>query len=263
VQLVARPTDKTVIGMIHVPPLPGTPCHDGAAVDDLVARAVSSAKALEAGDATGCLVQTADRVYGDHDDPARVAAMTLVVDAVRRATGPRFLVGVQLMWNAVSASLAVAKVCGASFVRVNALVGATVTASGIVEGRPFEVMQYRRAIDASDVRIVADVQTMHFRWLGGDRTAGEVARAARGAGADAVSVCDPDDDRTLELVADVRATCPDLPVILGGHTHHGNAGRLLAAADGAFVGSCLEQGKWGGTIDPALVRDYMHAVRSA
>ncbi len=39
------------------------------------------------------------------------------------------------------------------------------------------------------------------------------------------------------------------------------AARLLAAADGAYVGTCLERGGWGGQIDPARVRSYMDIVR--
>jgi predicted TIM-barrel enzyme len=58
-----------------------------------------------------------------------------------------------------------------------------------------------------------------------------------------------------------RAATPDLPVILAGHTHHQNAGRLLAAADGAFVGGCLEREGWGSEIDAARVEAYMDVVR--
>jgi membrane complex biogenesis BtpA family protein len=256
--------DKAIIGVIHLPPLPGTPFHrpeDGDTAE-VVARTVASARALEAGGATGCLVQTADRVYpvADEADPARVAAVAVAVDAVRRATGPRFAVGVQILWNAVRASLAVASVAGGSFVRANALVGATLSPHGMVVAEPEAVMRYRAALGAGGVEIVADVYTMHFRWLGGGRSVGDVARAARQVGADAVSLCHPDDERTLALVAEVRRAEPGLRVILGGHTNHANAARLLDAADGAFVGTCLQRGGWGGPVDADLVRKYVAEV---
>jgi predicted TIM-barrel enzyme len=53
-----------------------------------------------------------------------------------------------------------------------------------------------------------------------------------------------------------------VPVILAGYTNHENAARLLAAADGAFVGRCLERGGFGGQIDAVRVRDYVATVRS-
>ena len=61
--------------------------------------------------ADGCLIQTVDRVYSTKDeaDYARVAAMAAIVKAVADATRPDFQVGVQIMVNALKASLAVAK----------------------------------------------------------------------------------------------------------------------------------------------------------
>lgn len=257
---------KLIIGMVHLAPLPGTPYHDAATgIAELREVAVESALALRDGGADGCLVQTVDRVApaADDADPARVAAMALIVAAVAEATGPGFQVGVQIMRNAIRPSLAVARVAGGTFVRAAALVGATVTTDGVVTGDPHAVMEYRHRIDARHVAIVADIHSMHFRWLGGHRSAADVAQAAAVMGADAVSVGDPDPERTLELVAEVRERQPALPIILAGYTNHDNAARLVGAADGAFVGRCLERDGWGGRIDADLVRDYVAAVREA
>ena len=256
-------TGKAVLGMVHLPPLPGTPFHREGSFGQIVEVAVGSARALAEGGADGCLVQTVDRVYhrGEDSDPARTAAMALVVDAIVRATGEGFQVGVQLMRNALEASLAVAKTAGGSFIRAGALVGATLTPQGMVEGRPLEVAEYRAKISAQRIKVIAEVESMHFRWFGGDKPVAEVARAAVGVGADAVALADRDEDRTLAMIASVREAVPGTPVILSGYTNHGNAARLLAAADGAFVGTCLERGGWGGQIDASLVRSYVDIVR--
>jgi uncharacterized protein len=145
--------------------------------------------------------------------------------------------------------------------RAGALVGATLTPHGMVEGRPLEVMQYRAKIGAQRIRIIAEVESMHFRWFGGDKPVADVARAAAIAGADAVALADHDETRTLAMIASVRATVPQVPVILSGYTNHENAARLLAAADGAFVGTCLERGGWGGQVDTGRVRAYMDIAR--
>jgi predicted TIM-barrel enzyme len=220
---------KVVLGMVHLRPLPGTPYYEPGSLSSIVDAAVRSAAALAEGGADGCLVQTADRVYsaGEESDPARTAAMALVVSAVAQAAGGGFAVGVQLMQNAVKASLAVAKVAGASYVRASAVVGATLTAHGMVQARPVA----------------------------------EVARAAVAVGADAVALGHRDEQRTLEMIASVREAMPRTAVILAGYTNHENAARLLAAADGAFVGTCLESGGWGGPIDPGRVRAYVDIAR--
>ncbi|MEO3871125.1 BtpA/SgcQ family protein [Nonomuraea sp. B12E4] len=254
---------KLIIGMVHLKPLPGTPYHQQGSLEDTRRTAVESALALFEGGADGCLVQTVERVYrvDDESDPARTAAMALVVNEIVRATGPRFQVGVQLMRNAIRASLAVAAVTGAAFVRAGALVGMTLTEHGMVTADPMGVMEYRRRIGAQGVRIFADVDSSHFTWYGGGKPAAEVARAAMKVGADAVVLGHADEDRTRRLIASVRAAVPGVPIILAGHTDHGNAARLLALADGAFVGTCLEPGGWGGVIDTNLVRDYVEIVR--
>ena len=254
---------KAVLGMVHLAPLPGTPFHERGSFGRIVDAAVRSARALADGGADGCLVQTVDRVYaaGEDSDPARTAAMAIAVKAIADAPGAGFQVGVQLMHNALTASLAVAKVAGASYIRASALVGATFTAYGVVEARPLDVMEYRAKIGAEDIRIIAEVETMHFKWFGEPRTAGQVARAAVAVGADAVAVSHHDEARAMGLVASVREAVPQVPVFLAGNTNHDNAGRLLAAADGAFVGTCLESGGWGGAVDPARVRAYMDIVR--
>jgi uncharacterized protein len=254
---------KAVLGMVHLPPLPGTPFYQEGSFGQILDVALQSAQALAEGGADGCLVQTVDRVYapGEDSDPARTAAIALVVGSIAQATGEGFQVGVQLMQNALKASLAVAKVAGGSYIRASALVGATLTPHGMVEAHPLEVMEYRVKVHAEGIKIIAEVESMHFKWFGAAKLVAEVTRAAVLAGADAVALCHPDEARALEMIASVRHAAPEVPVILAGYTNHENAARLLAAADGAFVGTCLERGGWGGQIDIGRVRAYVDIVR--
>ncbi|MGH3869196.1 MAG: BtpA/SgcQ family protein [Pseudonocardiaceae bacterium] len=258
-----RGNGKTIIGMVHLRPLPGTPFHEEGSFPDIVRTAVASARALADGGADGCLVQTVDRVYGvaDESDPARTATMALVVRAIADEVGPDFPVGVQIMRNALRASIAVAKVAGGRFIRAGALIGRTVTPHGVVQADPLTVLAYRKAIGAEDVDIVADVDSMHFRPADSGMTTARAAWAAVQVGATAVSLGSPDEERALAMVRSVRDTVPGVPVVLAGHTTHANASRLLAEADGAFVGTCLEQGGWGGRIELERVREYVGIAR--
>lgn len=254
---------KAVLGMIHLPPLPGTPFYEDDSFNQTLDIALRSALALYYGGADGCLLQTVERVYSVHDesDPARTTAMSLIVHAIAQATGEEFQIGVQLMRNALKSSLAIAKVAGGTFIRAGALVGMTLTTHGMVEANPLAVMEYRHKINAQNVKIIAEVDSMHFKWFGEAKPTAEVAKFAKNVGADAVSLGDPDETKTLEMIASVRNVVPGIPIILAGYTHHGNAGRLMAAADGAFVGSCLESGGWGGQIDVERVKAYVDIVR--
>jgi len=255
---------KVVLGMVHLQPLPGTPFHRSGTFSEILRTAVESARSLQAGGADGCLVQTVDRVYttGEDSDPARTSALALIVNAIVAATDEDFQVGVQVMANALKASLAVAKVAGGTYIRAGAVVGATMSSYGLIEAHPHEVMTYRRSIDAADIKVIAEVDSMHYRWLGAGKSTAEVAGSARRVGADAVAVSHPEESVMLDMIASVKDAVPDLPVILAGNTTHENAARLVAAADGAFVGTCLESGGWGGQIDVEKVKAYVDIVRS-
>lgn len=260
--LEANAPDKLVIGMVHLGPLPGTPLHRPGSLAAIVDGAVEDALALRAAGADGCLIQTVDRLYSNRDeaDPARVAAVTVVCTAVKAAVGEGFQTGVQIMRNAVRASLAVAAVAGGSFVRVTAIVGATLSPHGLVEADPLGVMSYRRALDADGIPVIADVWTDHFSWFGGGKEPGEVARLAAGVGASAVAVSDKDPGTALGIVDSVRRTAPQVPVFLAAHTRHDTVPRLLPAVDGVFVGSCLK--KANGRIDRGPAESYVAAVRA-
>src|SRR5919206_3201746 len=200
---------KVVIGMVHLLPLPGTPFYQEGNVERAMTKAVADATALYQGGADGCLIQTVDRVYpaADEADYARVAAMAAITQAVAEATGPEFQIGVQIMVNALKASVAVAKVCGGSFLRCTALVGATVGASGMVAANPHDFLTYRARIGAQQIKLIAEVNSRHFHWLG-TRSTADVARMAARAGADAVEVAHPDEGTNAGWVRDIRQAMP-------------------------------------------------------
>jgi predicted TIM-barrel enzyme len=71
-----------------------------------------------------------------------------------------------------------------------------------------------------------------------------------------------DEDKNNQMVHDIKAMNPDIPVILGGKTNLDNVASRLKVADGALVGSCFEGGNWGREIDENIVREYVDIVRS-
>lgn len=252
---------KVVLGMVHLGALPGTPFSDDDSYPAVKAKAVRDALALEEGGADGCVVQNAgDRVFAlDQVDPVVVVGVADIVRAIDEATETDFQIGVQILRNDLKSSLAVARICGGSFLRCGALIGSTITASGLMQGDPYEVLAYRQRIGAEHVKLVAEIHSMHFEWLGG-RAIGEIARNARYAGAQAVSVCDPDEAVTLRLIKEIRSAAADFPILIGGYTDHENVARLLADADGAIVGSSFERGGRGGDVQVDAVREYVDIV---
>lgn len=255
---------KLIFGLIHLKPLPGTPYYKGTGLDEILDKALNDAKALYQGGADGCLVQTVDRIYPAEDDAdyARVSAMAIITHEVRKATSPSFHVGAQIMWNCITPSLAVAKVCGAVFTRATALVGTTTSPFGIVSANPLKIANYRKLINAQDVAIIAEISGYHNKGFGSDEPIALKARMAINVGADAVEVMANDEETNNRLVHEIKTASPNTPVILGGGTDIENVRLRLKEANGALVGSCFENKNWGGNIDEAIVREYMKIVRS-
>ncbi len=255
---------KIVIGLVHLKPLPGTPYYEEGGFEESMEKALADVQALSGGGADGCLIQTVDRVYpaGDEADYARVAAISLITHEVKKAVGADFIIGVQLMWNGITPSLAVAKVCGAAFTRCTALIGTTASPFGLVEANPHKVQQYRRQIGAQDVAMIAEIEGYHAKWLGGEVPLTYKVQMAKMAGADAVEVMHADEEANNRMVYDIKKAFPSMPVVLGGKTNLENVSRRMKNADAVLVGSCFENKHWGGSIDQSIVKEYVSIVRS-
>lgn len=234
-----------VVGMIHLPALPGAPGSDGdrAAVRE---RAVADARTLASGGADAVLVENfGDAPFYPDDVPKHVVAeMTAATRAVREAVD--LPVGVNVLRNDPVAALSVAAAAGGRFVRVNVHTGARVTDQGVIEGRAHETVRLRDGLDA-DVRLFADVHSKHSAPLGTQVPPSAAARDAVERGrADGVLVTGdrtgaPVDRGVLEAVA--GAVGDEVPVFVGSGVTPDSVGDLLGAgADGVVVGSALKEG---------------------
>jgi predicted TIM-barrel enzyme len=131
----------------------------------------------------------------------------------------------------------------------------------MVEANPHDFVTYRAQIAAQRIKLIAEVNSRHFHWLG-DRSTADIARMAARVGADAAEVVRPAEATNARLVRDIKQAMPHLPVILGGHTSHENVARRLAEAVGVFVGACLKEEGWNGRVDVKRVRAYVDMVAS-
>jgi hypothetical protein len=253
-------TNKVIIGMIHLGALPGTPYYgaDGD-YETIKSKAITDALGLADGGAHAGLVQNrGDRVFRNDDaDPIVVAAMMDITRAIMETVGDRLQIGVQVLRNDLKASLAIARLCGGSFLRCGVFTGATYTGSGMVNGKPYEVLSYRRQIGAENVKLIAEIKSMHFD---NDLPLARLAQDAQFAGADAVGIAHPDVETALDWVAQIKAATPDMPVIIGGYTNTGNIGRYLEVADGAIVGGAFEDKGRGSAVTKEKVQTFMSAV---
>ena len=255
---------KVILGLVHLKPMPGTPQYQEQYLEEMTRKAIRDCITLKENGADGGLIQSVDNIYpvSDDTDYIRVATISMIAARVRDAVGPDFKMGVQLMWNCITPSLAACKATGADFTRCTALVGSSPSPfGGTVSGDPLKIMDYRHKIGAQDVAMLAEISGYHFQGEYNPKTVQNLAGMAMRVGADAVEVVDRNEARNEQLILDVKALPGNIPVILGGGTDVENCKRRLRYADGALVGTAFEGGRWGGPILGDIVADYMKNIR--
>jgi len=253
-----------IVGMVHLPPLPGSPGWGGD-MDAVLAEARDDAAALAEGDVGAVMVENYHDVpfFAERVPPETVAALVLAAAAVREACGGLPL-GINVLRNDARTALGVAAAVGAAFVRGNVHTGAAVTDQGLLQGRAAETLRARSAF-APGVGILADLRVKHATPLA-ERPAVEEAADLRTRGlADAVIVSGPATGAAADPdeLAAVRDALPACPLLIGSGATRGNLSDFLPAADGFIVGTSLQTADGGGRrrIDPRRVAAFTDAWR--
>jgi membrane complex biogenesis BtpA family protein len=256
-------TRKPIIGMVHLPPLPGSP-EASTGIGAVCDRAVADATALEAGGIDGLVIENFGDVpyYPESVPPHTVAAMTRAATEVRNATSVP--IGVNVLRNDAEAALSIAAAVDAAFVRVNVHTGARVTDQGVLEGNAHGTLRLRDRLGA-DIGIFADIAVKHSTQLSAERSlSGAFSDAVERGLADAVIVSGPATGESVDvdsLAAALEARDEhglDVPILVGSGVDAESVGSLLGRADGAIVGTALKRdGETRAPVSEKRVRELV------
>lgn len=256
---------RGLIGVVHLAPLPGDPSL-GASFDASIDAAKRDAAALAEGGAAAIIVEnfgSAPFPKGTPEQPTPPHQIAAITRATLACAAYGVPVGVNVLRNDVRAALGIAAATGAAFVRVNVHVGAYVADQGLIEGRAFETLRYRRSLDADGIQIFADVRVKHAAPVAPLSIATEVEDTLKRGRADAVIVTGAGTGKPVDeaLLIEVRAAAGDAPVLIGSGLSPESAPRLAPHADAAIVGTWLkEDGDVRRPVDPARVRAMADAL---
>ena len=154
----ARP--KTVIGMVHVRALPGTPRHAGG-MAPLLDQALAEAETYRAAGIHALMVENMhDIPYVQRPGPEILAAMAVVAREIKRAH-PALPLGLQILAGANREALAAALAAGADFIRAEAFVFGHVADEGYMDSCAGELLRHRKAIGAEHVAVFTDIKKKH------------------------------------------------------------------------------------------------------
>ncbi|HNQ21923.1 MAG TPA: BtpA/SgcQ family protein [Phycisphaerae bacterium] len=261
--MIDLPT-PALIGMVHLPALPGSPLHL-LSMPDIIEHAVTDARLLtEAGFDALLIENYGDRPFhAENVEPATLAAMTVVADRIRVATGRP--IGINVLRNDARSALGIAAAAGASFIRVNVHTGVSATDQGLLTGRADRTLRYRKLLGAR-VAIFADVHVKHATPI----STPDLAQAARETAyrglADALVVSGPATGAPVDP-QDVRLVCeavPDRRVYVGSGATVETIGILLPMCHGVIVGTALKAGgDLAAPIDSSRARAFVRAAGRA
>jgi membrane complex biogenesis BtpA family protein len=250
---------KPLIGMIHMPALPGAP-GSTMSIDELTNYALSEATKLESAGLDACIVENVGDVplFKQDLSPYTVAAMTIVTKEVVKHT--KMKVGVNMLRNACLEALSVAHLCGGQFIRCNIMIGAYATDQGIIEGCGARVARMKQEL-GSDILVFGDVHSKHAYPIFNVEIEYAAQDLAERGGADAVIVSGARSPipPSFERVKKVRDAI-EKPVLIGSGISLANVKQFYQKSDGLIIGEpdFKVKGVWGGPSDE---KAYAKAVK--
>lgn len=254
----------SLIGVIHLPPLAGSPRafgeHPAATMHAAGLQAVREAQLLEKAGFDGVILENFGDIpfYKSQVPPETIASMSVIAAAVREST--RMSIGINILRNDARSAMAVAAVTGCDFIRVNVLSGVAATDQGVIEGEAALLQREKLRLGAEDLSIIADIHVKHGKMLSSDDIGLAVEEAALRGMADAVIVTGSTTGRSVSMTDLARAAevahPRRIPLLIGSGATRDNLADLLELATGIIVGSDLRKGgKAGAPLDPRRVRE--------
>ncbi len=255
-----------LIGVIHLPALPGAPLalksHPSVVLGKIVDLAVKEAKLYVAEGFDGIIIENFGDApfYKTKVPPETIASMSVIAAAVRSAV--KLPLGINVLRNDAFAALAIAAMSGADFIRVNVLSGVVATDQGLIEGEAAILIRERTRLHAEHVGILADVHVKHANTISSRSLSQCIEETAGRGGADGVIITGPTTGRAPDaanLLEAIQATKhARVPLYIGSGMTPESVRDLRSQSVRVIVGSALRAGGVAGApLDIKRMRKFV------
>lgn len=235
------PSQKPLIGMIHLPDLPGGQSYLG--VSALVEKALIDLDTLQKAGFNSVMVENFEKPgFVGATENLKNIFLEVVKAVVKKATVP---VGMEIIYD-MPATIKVAYLAGAKFVRLDVFVDDVETRWGKVKSEAKKIQSMRDKLGNGKLVLLTDIHVKHAKLLS-EKTLEESALEAITYGSDGIIITgnwtglEPDIEEIRQVKSIVR---DNLPVLVGSGLNISNIQKLISLADGAIVGTSIKTGKY-------------------
>jgi membrane complex biogenesis BtpA family protein len=255
---------KPVIGMVHLPPLPGAVGYTGYPVSEIVDFALKDAATLVENGVDGLMVENMWNIpfaVGMETSPEEMCAQAVAAAEVIKSVS--LPVGINVVHNGARVTLGIAIAAGAKFMRICLLTGAAVWDTGEFDhGCARELLSARKLNQAEHIKVFCDVDKKHsVRFPGIDLATHIEWTEFYLADAMIISGRMTGDAPDLEKVKKAKELAKGRPILMGSGMTAENVGDFLKSADGCIVGFGMKDaGHPYRPVNPDKVKRFMDAV---
>jgi len=255
-------TEHPIIGLLHLRPLPGDPFFGpGDSIQNVIDTARTDLSALQEGGVDGVLVTNEFSLpYEKKVSAVTTASMAMVIGALSSQFTVPF--GAEAIYDG-DATIELCAATGASFTRC-LFTGAWAGDLGLIDRDVARTLRLKRALGLDQLRLFYFVTSEGEVFLN-DRPTVEIAKTLLfNCRPDALVVggSAPGQNPGPELLRTVKQAVGEVPVVCGTGCRPDNVAEILAAGNGAFVGTALKRdGKFENSVDAARVKAFMDRVK--
>jgi membrane complex biogenesis BtpA family protein len=255
--------NKPVIGMVHMPAMPGDPSYDAAAgMEKVLDRTRQDLTNLQEGGVDAVMFSNEFSLpYLTKVKPQTTAAMARVIGQLIDHIQVPF--GVNVLWDPI-ASIDLAAATGAVFIR-EIMSGVYASDFGLWNTNAGETARHRMEVGRPDLRLLYNIVPEAAKYLA-DRDIIEIAKTTvfnHRPDALCVSGLTAGAETDAQVLLRVKRAVPETVVFSNTGCRLGNIEQQLTYADGAVVGTTFKiDGKFENPVDRRRVRVFMDKVRS-
>ena len=226
-----------IYGVIHLKGLPGSTSNIFS-IDKIVKLAQNDIDTLTAGGIDGLIIEN----FGDapfvKDNLSKRSLVSFTTVVSNLDIDKKLDVGINVLRNDGISALSIAEATDADFVRINVLNNIMYTDQGIIEGKSYDISQFRNTL-SKEIKVFADVFVKHATPPYGAKIENHTKELLERAGADVVIVSGDGtgEETNIEDLQRIRDIVPLGKLAIGSGLNEDNIKKYVDISDIGIIGT--------------------------